>query len=622
MCGICGGWAPGGLSPPVLESALNTMVHRGPDSSGTFIEGPAFLGIRRLAVIDIEGGRQPIANEDGSVVVVFNGEIYNYRELCSELLRGGHRFRTKSDTEVLVHLYEEYGKDLCRHLRGMFAFAIYDLRRKCFLLGRDRLGKKPLYYARTKDGGFLFASELGCLQHLLRRTLNPVAHSQTAIYDYLSLGFIPQPNTIYENVSSLEPGSWLSFTQERLDLGAYWRVQLKPNRVVDYRECLRSTRSLVQDAVRLRLRSDVPVGIFLSGGVDSSVIAFEASRQNVSDILAFTVSMDSEPYDESPVARRTANNLGVRQIVVPLAINPVDGIERVVRQYGQPYGDSSAVPSMELARLARNYVTVALVGDGGDEVFVGYRRYLASLILSRLGRVPESFFRAASWIAARPRARGRSPFGYLARLARGLGLPDGERYLVWTADLLRECTKRKVWKGHSVRSTESFIEKLVGNNAIGLDWQLTADIKLNLLSDLLVKMDIASMASSLEARSPMLDHVLLEYVIQLPESLRLRSFRLKALLRDAYTGCGFDEALNAPKRGFEVPLETWIKGSLRPMVTDLLHSRNAAVRTFLDDSFVDSVIADSPNLDRPQASMVYMLLVLELWLRFSKLPTP
>src|SRR5438477_6225201 len=375
MCGILGAWKRDGLPREAVEQALCQLRHRGPDDAGYFESSPVFLAMRRLAIIDVKGGHQPIFNEDGSIAVVLNGEIYNYVELMSALRTGGHTFRTASDTEVLAHLYEERGQEMVGELRGMFAFAIWDGKKRQLFAARDRFGKKPLYYTRTKDGGLLFASELKALKPLVAAAGQTWKIRDQAIYDYLSLSVIPQPETVYEGVRMLPSACWLTFDGDRLFEQRYWRLECVPRTNLSYSEVLERTRSLVSEAVRLRLRSDVPLGVFLSGGVDSSVVALEAARHLGETLHTFTVSMGHEEFEEAPIAQKTAKLLGVKNTILPLKVSPLDDLQFLVRHYDQPFADSSAIPSYAVSRMARQHLKVVLNGDGGDEVAAGYRRY-------------------------------------------------------------------------------------------------------------------------------------------------------------------------------------------------------------------------------------------------------
>jgi asparagine synthase (glutamine-hydrolysing) len=616
MCGIAGVCRPDSPEPagPGLAEALRALRHRGPDGEGTFAAPGVALGMRRLAIIDLVTGAQPVFNEDRSVVAVFNGEIYNYVELREELRQRGHTFATASDTEVLVHLYEDEGEALCSRLRGMFAFAIWDGRTRSLLLARDRFGEKPLFVAPL-PGGLAFASELKGLLPLMRAAGAAPRVREQGIYDYLSLGAVPQPDTVYEGVSAVGPGCWLRFDGEQAREQAYWRPELEPKAVVSYAEAQEELRHTLGDAVRLRLRSDVPVGVFLSGGVDSSVVAYEAARHLGGRLRTFTVSVADGELDEAPVARRTAAALGVENVVLPLHVAPRDEVLAVARHFDQPFADPSAIPSSAVARLAREQVKVILNGDGGDEVCGGYRRYLAARTLGRIGSLPgaRAALRAAfSRLAA---GRRRSAAGLLRRFGRGLSLQSGARYLVWTKDLLLDEDKQRVWRGRPQRATEDWVADRLDGNLAAVDTQVAGDIGIELLSSLLVKMDMATMAASLEGRSPFLDHEVAQFALRLPVAFRVRGSRLKAVLRDAYRGRLPREVIEGRKRGFEVPLAAWLDGDLRDLVHDALLAPGARVAEYVEPAFVRAMVAGAAMRERNRAGLVYALLMLELWLR-------
>jgi asparagine synthase (glutamine-hydrolysing) len=614
MCGINGGWIPCGIPREVIEASLDAMKHRGPDDYGIHEDGPIFLGNRRLSIIDLQGGHQPVFNEDRTVAAVLNGEIYNYIELAHELRSRGHVFATRSDTETLVHLYEDFGPRMCTRLRGMFAFAIWDSKNKTLLIGRDRLGKKPLYYTCPRSGGIIFASELKALRPLAVELGESWSILDQAVYDYLSLGYVPQPYTIYGNVFAVPPASWMRFQGSNLETHSYWRLDYQAKTSLPYPALLERTRELIAEAVRLRLRSDVPLGVFLSGGIDSSIVAYEAAKAVGSSLHTFSVAVEDKTLDESPVARRTAEALGVRNSILFAEATPLEDLLRVVRQYDQPFADSSAIPSFAVARLAREHVTVAFNGDGGDELFAGYRRHLAAYFSDRFGLIPKEISRIAMKLVAPWSASRRSWSGLCERLVRGLSLAGGERYLAWTMDMLTERDKRKVWVGPRMRSTEEWIESNLPNNGSDLDAQMSGDVRVNLLSDLLVKMDIATMAASLEARSPFMDHLLAEHTAQFRGQHLLGSWTTKAVLKDAYQGLLPKEVINGRKRGFEVPMESWLRNELRPLLMDTLDRPTARVHSYLSRDFVKELLEARAWGNHNWAYLVYALLVLELWL--------
>lgn len=618
MCGVSGAFRTRLQEPvEVLQRSLDAIYHRGPDGQGIYHVEGTYMGMRRLAIIDVDGGHQPIYNEDRTLAVVFNGEIYNYRELMMGLKARGHTFVTDSDTEVLVHLYEEKGEQMVDDLRGMFAFSIHDTRDNSLFIARDRFGKKPLYYTRPGSGGLLYASEIKALRPLARAAGECWQINEQAIYDYLSLGVVPQPSTVYLGVYALPPGSWMRFRDETLTIHEYWRPEFSPKTDLSYEAAQERVRSEIAEATRLRLRSDVPLGVFLSGGVDSSVIAYEAAQQVGETLQTFTVNTGAG-FDESPVAQRTAQSLGVKNEVLHIQPSALEGLQTLVRQYDQPYSDSSAIPSLEISRLARERVTVVLNGDGGDEVFAGYRRYVAAVQSARLDILPARLARTlATGLEPFAGAR-RSPLGLAARFARGLALSPAERYLAWTTDMLREGDKRQVWRRDPRLPTEDRIASIQRHELDALDKQLAADAGINLLSDLLVKMDMATMAHSLEGRSPLLDHKVAEFAWTLPDSYRVRGGTPKAILRDAYRGRLSDEVIGGAKRGFEIPLVGWLEGELKAILKDTLGDPRALVRSYLEGHFIDALLERQVMTDRNWAYIVYALLVLELWLQEEK----
>ena len=592
------------------------MHHRGPDDCGTLIDTPVSIGMTRLSIIDLEGGRQPIWNEDRTVATVCNGEIYNYLELREELVARGHQFSSASDTEVLVHAYESAGLMVNAQLRGMYAFAIWDRVKRKLLLSRDRFGKKPLYYTRTPSGDFLFASELKAMRILTKAFGEDWSIRQQSVYDYLSVGVVPQPATIYENVFALGAGETLEFDGQHISVEKYWRPIRRPTSSVSFSEAQSHVRTLISEAVRLRLRSDVPLGVFLSAGIDSSIVAYEASKIVGSNLKTFTVSVPSSILDESAIAKRTAQALGVENVVLPLDIAPSELLNDMVRLYDQPYADSSALPSMAVSRVARQHVTVVLTGDGGDEIFGGYRRHIAAKWFDAFRWLPKPICRIARW-SGKSNIR-RSVAGLTSRFLRGLPLTPAERYLVWTSDMLMEADKANYWRGSPMVATESWISNILSeDNDSGLSTQLHGDIHINLLSDLLVKMDMATMSASLEARSPLLDHRLAEFVMTLPEDYLVGIVTPKRLLRRAYEGLLPKEVIHGPKRGFEIPLAAWLRADWKELIQDTVLSIGSRVREYLDPRFVRNVYEGRTLTDRNWAYICYSLLVLELWLRWE-----
>lgn len=615
MCGILGYISSKSDDKSTLESSLETIQHRGPDDFGYYQASFGAIGMRRLSIIDVSGGHQPIFNEDKKISVVFNGEIYNYKVLIQQLEARGHIFNTKSDTEVLVHLYEEYGTNMCQFLRGMFVFAILDERNQTMLVARDRFGKKPLYYLQHQKEVF-FASELKALRYIAQARGIALTISEQAIYDYLSFGVVPQPSTIYKEVACLPAASYMVIDAASLKITQYWKLDYAPKLELSYADATDRVRELTSESVRLRLRSDVPLGIFLSGGVDSSVVAYEAAKEVGETLQTFTVKMGAAEFDESPIATQTAQILGVNNTILPLEMNPLVGLQKIVQHYDQPYADSSAIPSLEISRLARQHVTVVLNGDGGDEIFGGYRRYLAAQRLASLSWVPSGIAKAGASLLESVAQSRRSGFGFAARFARGLAQSPAERYLTWTADMLLDSDKRSIWTGTTVLATERLLEAEIAKlrGLSDLDQQMALDARFNLLSDLLVKMDMATMAYSLEGRSPFMDHILAETVARLPDQYKVGK-TTKQILKDAYADKLPLIVTSGAKRGFEIPLEAWLEGSLRSLFQDTLGSASSKVSTFLEPAFIQGILSRSILKDRNWKYIAYSLLVLEMWLQ-------
>lgn len=613
MCGIAGGWFEHTIDPSLLRAAVERLVHRGPDSWGEHRDGGVYLAMRRLAILDLETGDQPVVEHDLSIV--YNGETYNYTELAAELGPTA-AIRGTGDTAVLAPLFRTHGWRMVERLRGMFAIALYHRTEQRLYLMRDRFGKKPLYYTELAGGGLVFASELKALVALARAAGHELRIRHQSVYDFLSLAVVPQPETIYEGVHVVPPGCVLDYDGKRARIRRYWSL-VPARRERPYAALLEEVREAIHEAVRIRLRSDVPLGVFLSGGIDSSIVAYEAARLVGGSLETFTVGTTDPALDESAIAARTARELGVRHTILPLDVEPRAGLEFLVRHYDQPYADSSAIPSLAIAKAARAHVKVVLNGDGGDELFAGYRRYLGAALVPwdapRASGIALSraFDRLGSKLGAR-----RSGLGFVARLLRGASRSPGARYLVWTSDMLDEADKRRVWRGGGVEPTERFLESIAIKHPPGLDRQMLTDHAVNLVSDLLVKMDMATMAHSLEARSPFLDHRVAELAFSIPARQLLGRGRTKAVLRDAYAGRVPNEVLEGKKRGFEVPVATWLAGPWAELVADVVLAPSARTREFLDPVFVRALFTRDDQLaERNLAYLRYAVLVLELWLR-------
>jgi len=626
MCGIAGIY--GGVERNRLKSMTSALRHRGPDDETYWIhpQGIVGFGHRRLSIIDLECGRQPMMNEDGNVVVVFNGEIYNYRELREELRSRGHTLTTQSDTEAIVHLYEECGVDVAKKLRGMFAIAIWDDRERQLILIRDRAGKKPLYYC-SSDAEFLFASEIKGIVAAggKNRDLNP-----RAIRGYLAWGAVPAPETIYREVRVLRPGHVLVMRDGHVIREVpYWQLRFVPKTSVSRGDAIARIDAKLREAVRLRLRSDVPVGTFLSGGIDSGIITAMASQEHPGRLTTITIGFEDAAFDERPLAKQVADRYGTDHQEIVVRPNVAEDLPRIAAAYDQPFGDSSAVPSYYVAKAARQFVKVVLNGDGGDELFAGYRRYIAGRLADRLGPLDSAALRPLwslmSWALPTPRGF-RTGYAFAHRLIRGLSLPADRRAAAWTVDGFDQTALHTLGMsngglpgipdGGPINNDDPLVRAALAElGGLGpLDSMLGFDFLTILPNDLLVKMDIATMAHSLEARSPMLDHELIELAATLPESLKLSGFSTKPLLRSLAAKYLPEEVCRAPKRGFEAPVTRWLKEELHDMVTDTILSQRGLIRELLDRTVVEGLLENRSGLDPARWSRrVWLLFMLGLW---------
>ncbi|MCP4594314.1 MAG: asparagine synthase (glutamine-hydrolyzing) [bacterium] len=621
MCGIAGIW--GEVSQERLQAMADALRHRGPDDEGFWFSVEHRIGLanRRLAIIDLPGGRQPIANEDGKIVTVLNGEIYNYRELRAELVGRGHRFRTNTDTETIVHLYEEHGIRAVERMRGMFAIAIWDENERRLVLFRDRAGKKPLYYMETQNG-FAFASEI---KALVAAHTAPLELDQQALADYLTWMAIPASATIYRQVRAVQPAEVVVVRDRRIaQRGAYWQLDMSPKQTLDFDEAVDRVDAELREAVSLRLRSDVPVGVFLSGGLDSGLVTALAAQASADPLTTITVGFEDAAHDERPLARRVAEQYGTRHQEVLVKPDLEDVLPKIAAAYDQPFADSSAIPSYYAAQAAREHVKVVLNGDGGDEVFCGYRRYLAGRLAGRL-RAFDGVCGRALWGMTRaalptPR-RTRTPYAFAHRFIRGMGLPPAERHLAWNVDgftpsELRKLLQPDVWSSIVATAGARHVAELhAGLEAAGaVDRMLAVDFATSLPNELLVKMDIASMAHGLEARSPMLDHVLIDAASHYPESVRLAGRQTKPLLRALGQRYLPTPILTAPKRGFEVPLVRWLREDLRTLRDDLLLQPTGLVADICQRPYLERLVRGKTRLDpRRWSTRVWMLMMLALW---------
>ena len=648
MCGIAGAfwwYADQAIDRAVLRRMRHSLVHRGPDDSGEWLAtfaSPscgAAIAHQRLSILDLAGGHQPLTNEDGTIYVVFNGEIYNHRELRAVLESKGHRFRTRSDTEVLVHLYEEYGERFAEQLNGMFALAIVDRRRERLILVRDRLGEKPLVY-REDSGRLAFASEMKSLREI--PGTSPELNVE-AVDLFLTYQYIPHPITIDPHIRKLSPGETLVLERGadgtfRTRFFRYWEPDFSAE-ITDRSESdwIDRIRETVSDAVRRRLESDVPLGTFLSGGVDSTVIAGLVRKISGERIRTFSIGFPESAYDETRYAREVAEFLDTDHTELRVTPDAMAILSQLVYHYDEPFADSSAIPTWYVSEITRKHVTVALTGDGGDELFGGYRRYRAAQLGGVFDRLPCGLRKmvnlgcmAAQWLPVdrSRRSRGRQALRFLEML----GLPPMERYLQWIA-IFHENQRRQLYRPEfyeRIISTQHFGGRDVTayNPVVLLESAVAragdrdavarvsvADIQTYLPCDILTKVDLASMAHALETRPPLLDYRVVELAAAIPSRLKIRHGRGKYIFRKAFAEFLPESVQRRAKMGFGVPLEHWFRGPLRPLLQNVLLASRTLERPFFRPEFVRQLVAEHLDGRFDHAYRLWALLVFELWYR-------
>lgn len=621
VCGIAGQVTSGEpASGSVVSAMCDALVHRGPDSRGLHLEGPVGLGIQRLRVIDLETGDQPVYNEDGKVAVVLNGEIYNFRELRERLRRRGHSFATQGDTEVIVHLYEEHGTRCVEHLHGMFAFALWDSERRQLLLARDRVGKKPLFYA-LRRGGLSFASEISALlcDPAVKREVDT-----SSIDCFLSYQYVPAPRTAFAHVKKLPPATTLILRNGVPTLNRYWRLDYSAKRPPGpATELYEEIREEIREAVRRRLVADVPVGVFLSGGIDSSAVVAAMAEASSNPVKTFSIGFDDPTFDELPYARLVADRYETDHHELVVRPDAVELLPTIVRHHGEPFADASAIPTFHLAALARRHVTVALNGDGGDESFGGYTRYVSHLLAQRLSRLPTPLRRGLQHAASRVPAAAdfSSRRNQIRRLLAGLDLPAYQRYARHVA-FFEETERASLYTTEFALAMDPNVARAViedpWREASGrslLDVMLEVDVETYLPGDLLAKMDVATMAHSLEGRAPLLDPIVMQLGASLPAGQKVRGLQTKVALRAALRGWIPDEVLDRPKRGFQVPLAAWLRGALRGYAADVLLDPSALERGYFRPEQVESLLRRHAAGTEDGSLKIWALLVMEHWHR-------
>lgn len=610
MCGIAG-FIDAQRSRDDAEQLIDRMCkvirHRGPDDQGVWVGDGAALGMRRLSIIDLAGGHQPIFNEDQNILIVFNGEIYNYRELQEELQKCGHSFRTNSDTEAIVHAYEEYGDDCVKHLRGMFTFALWDRKRRRLLAARDRFGKKPLNY--YWDGQrLIFGSEIkSILEAGILREINAIA-----LDEYLVYGYIPTPNTLFKGVMKLPAAHILVYEGGQISTKRYWELPFTPTCQDDETTAIEHTRALLREAVQVRLMSEVPLGAFLSGGVDSSMVVGMMSSMMSQPVKTFSIGFEEDDFSELPYARQIAKHFGTDHHEFFVRPDLVSVLPQLAWAYDEPFADPSMLPTYYVSKLAREHVTVVLTGDGGDEIFGGYSRYERELSINRIPAVVRHLFGYGSMLmpnGMRGKKRLRNMLHDLATryVHSGMLFSEGSRlamhhpeYLAYIRD--HDPYERQIHEFHTVSQLDIMAQMQY------------VDVRAYLADDILVKVDKASMLNSLETRAPLLDQHLVEYVSSLPSTIRTRNHVLKYLLKKVAADMLPTEILTRPKQGFGVPLKHWFRGDLTGFAHDLLDSPRARQRGIFNPQFIrDLLKAHASTKLVNHSEGIWALLCLELW---------
>jgi asparagine synthase (glutamine-hydrolysing) len=621
MCGIAGivRWNGAPIAEEEIRGMCGAIVHRGPDEEGVYLGDGVALGMRRLSIIDLEGGQQPISNEDRSVWIVFNGEIYNYRELRRDLERNGHQFQTGSDTETIVHLYEEMGPRCVERLRGMFGFAIWDEKKRQLLLARDRMGIKPLYYTE-RNGELLFSSEL---KPILQQRQVPRAVDWGAANHLFTFLATPSNQSIVEGIRKLEPArvAVASSASPELRITKYWDVQFQPNEKATEGELVEQLREMLTESVTLHQVSDVPVGAFLSGGLDSSAVVAMMARPAAGRLKTFSIGFSESGFDELPYARQVAAQFGTDHYDLVLKPDVVKIVEDLTWYLDEPFGDTSAIPTYMVSKLASEHVKVVLSGDGGDELFAGYDKYVVEGRERQRDRIPRPLRRAAGAIG-RVMPEGMTGRNFLQHLA----LDGAERYVdastMFRADQMRQLFHADVYR--RMAQYDPRAESLAMMSHGGDDWLAAAqyrDLHTYLPLDILTKVDRMTMAHSLEARPPLLDHKLAEFAATIPARYRLQGTTTKYLFKQAMRGILPDAIIDRQKHGFAVPLANWFRGDLAAFARDVLLSDASRQRGYLNTRYVERLLelnARGRDLDL----QLWTTLSFELWCQRFLDPTP
>ncbi len=620
MCGICGitfhdHQRP--VSERLLQRMCDAITHRGPDDEGIFAQQNFGIGMRRLSIIDLSTGHQPISNEDGSVWIVFNGEIYNHLELRAELEKKGHQFRTRTDTETIVHAYEEYGEDCPAKLNGMFGFAILDLRNRSIFLARDRLGIKPLYYYHDAQR-FVFASEL---KSILQDDEVPREVNIAALDAFMTFEYVPAPLSILQGISKLLPGHSLTLKDGKIALREYWDVKFDEKERSEEALC-EELRALFRDAVKIRLMSDVPLGAFLSGGIDSSAIVAMMSAEMNRQVKTFSIGFKESSYNESSFARIVSKHFNTEHHEFTIEPNALELTEKLVAHLDEPFGDFSIFPTYLVSKMAREHVTVALSGDGGDELFAGYDTYIANRLGNSYGKVPRALRNGLISPLVEhlpPTEKKKGLFNRIKRFDEGMRLPADLQHTRWMI-FLQAAEKSKFYSERvrsalngvdSYRHVRGYFDR--AGTSDELNRQLYVDIKSYMVDDILVKVDRMSMAASLEARVPFLDHRFVEFSATIPSNLKLKGKTTKYLLKKAMADLLPPEILGRGKEGFSIPIKNWLKTDLKPLMMDVLSQEKISNEGFFNPVHVEKLKNEHLQNKENHSHRLWAMMVFGIW---------
>lgn len=614
MCGICG-ICSSNIDSGLLDKMCSVLMHRGPDDSGIFIDKNIGLGMRRLSIIDLKTGHQPIHNEDESLWVVFNGEIYNFKELREELEKKGHRFYTNTDTEVIVHSYEEYGKDCVKKFNGMFAFAIWDKNKKLLFLARDRLGIKPLYYYFSKDK-FIFGSEIKSIisDATVPRQVDPIA-----LHHYMGYEYIPAPLTIFKDINKLNPGHILVYKNNKVIIEKYWDITPNIN-LTTQNSHQEKIYHLLKDSIKKRLISDVPLGVFLSGGIDSSYIVALSSELNEEPIKTFSIGFEEDSYNELEYAQKVAKLFNTDHHEKILKPDIIEIIKKISYFYDEPFADSSSISTFLISEMTKKYVTVALSGDGGDELFAGYERYIASKI-DRYYRLIPSIIRRnliyKTLSKIRPQSQKKGLINISKRFVEGSSFPVEGKHMRWQyflnngekGHLYTQHINSEIMKINSFDLIENYYNQFKTRDTLAREQYV--DIKTYLSDAMLVKIDRASMANSLEVRVPYLDHRFVELTFTIPDSLKLKGFKTKYILKKAASKLLPKTIIERKKQGFSIPIKNWLRDEIKDYAINTLSSKN--LDNFFNRYYINKLIEQHMSKKYDHSHKLWALMNFQLW---------